>query len=77
MKSVRAAYFVIIPVPELAQPVQAVASSPDAHVMMAPRAEESRRFGGPSVGLAEGQVSVYHDHSCVSGFVVHVMRMDH
>lgn len=73
MRSFQAAYSVVTSVRELAHSVQAVAPTRDAHVIGGALAEESPRSVGPSVGLVEGQVLVYHDHSCVSGFVVHVM----
>lgn len=76
MRSFQAAYSVAVSVVELAQSVQGVAPSQDAHVMREALAEESPRSVVPSVGLVEGQVLVYHDHSCVSGVGVHVMMMD-
>ena len=76
MRSFQAAYSVIVSVTELAQSVQGVAPNRDVHVTREAPAEESPQSVVSSVGLVEGQVLVYHDHSCVSGVGVHVMMMD-
>jgi hypothetical protein len=49
------------PVPALRQSAPAVPPKWDANVMREAPAEESQRSVGPSVGLVEGQVLIYHD----------------